>query len=467
MPLLEPAPFPGATYDPNENPPPFGHSLKKYFALEDDYVNLNNGSYGSPPLPVVYAATRLGYEIEGNPDRFHRLKLAPLLTKARESVAKLIGAEPDEVVIVPNATHAANTVLRNFEWREGDLILHTTTTYGAVAKTARYLADRSEQPRPDVVTIDYTFPASHTEILGQFKATLREAKQKHAQTAFTDVPPLSQGYVEENRGQGNKIVAVVDSIVANPGVLMPWKELVDVCREEGVWCIVDAAHSIGQEPDINLSEVKPDFWFSNCHKWLYSKRGCAALYVPKRNQYIIRSSVPTHHDYVSPQSAAYKVVGTNFAQQHFWGTVDFTGYLTVPDAIAFREWIGGEKAIYEYGHKLAIEGGKRLAEILGTRVIDESGEQTVTMTNVQLPLPVEKTRGEVYTAEKLIEINAYLQEKLLLEWKTYAAHFYHAGGWWCRCSVQAYNEISDFEYLGKALKAVCKEVEEKILAKAP
>lgn len=43
---------------------------------------------------------------------------------------------------------------------------------------------------------------------------------------------------------------------------MPWKELVQICKEEGIWSVVDAAHSIGQENDINLGEAKPDFWVS-------------------------------------------------------------------------------------------------------------------------------------------------------------------------------------------------------------
>ena len=33
------------------------------------------------------------------------------------------GADADEVVLVPNATHALNTVMRNFEWRKGDVII--------------------------------------------------------------------------------------------------------------------------------------------------------------------------------------------------------------------------------------------------------------------------------------------------------------------------------------------------------
>jgi selenocysteine lyase/cysteine desulfurase len=38
--------------------------------------------------------------------------------------------------------------------------------------------------------------------------------------------------------------------------------MVAICRDAGVWSVVDAAHSIGQEVDINLSKVKPDFWVS-------------------------------------------------------------------------------------------------------------------------------------------------------------------------------------------------------------
>jgi selenocysteine lyase/cysteine desulfurase len=38
--------------------------------------------------------------------------------------------------------------------------------------------------------------------------------------------------------------------------------MIALCRERGVLTVVDAAHSIGQEPNINLSEADPDFWAS-------------------------------------------------------------------------------------------------------------------------------------------------------------------------------------------------------------
>jgi selenocysteine lyase/cysteine desulfurase len=59
-----------------------------------------------------------------------------------------------------------------------------------------------------------------------------------------------------------KIVAIIDSIVSAPGVYLPWKEMVTLCRERGILTLIDAAHSIGQEPNINLSEAGPDFWVS-------------------------------------------------------------------------------------------------------------------------------------------------------------------------------------------------------------
>ena len=48
-------------------------------------------------------------------------------------------------------------------------------------------------------------------------------------------------------------------------------------------------------------------------------------------------------------------------------------------ALAFREWLGGEKAINDYCHKLAMDGQKVLAEVMGTQVMDETGELTLNM----------------------------------------------------------------------------------------
>lgn len=72
-----------------------------------------------------------------------------------------------------------------------------------------------------------------------------------------------KAHISANPGKPNKKrVAIIDSLVSNPGVLLPWQELVKICKDEGIFSVIDAAHSIGQEIGINLHEVDPDFWIS-------------------------------------------------------------------------------------------------------------------------------------------------------------------------------------------------------------
>lgn len=62
-------------------------------------------------------------EVERNPDYFLRMEFEPRLNKLRGRVAELLGADRDEVVFVPSVANGMNTVLRNFEWEEGDILV--------------------------------------------------------------------------------------------------------------------------------------------------------------------------------------------------------------------------------------------------------------------------------------------------------------------------------------------------------
>lgn len=70
---------------------------------------------------------------------------------------------------------------------------------------------------------------------------------------------------------------------------------------------------------------------------------------------------------------------------------------------------------------------------MGTRVLDSDGQLTLNMTNVELPLP-----GSIQPSEK---VTSMFVEKLLVDHNVYAAHFYHNGRWWTRCSAQVWNEV--------------------------
>lgn len=64
-------------------------------------------------------------------------------------------------------------------------------------------------------------------------------------------------------------VAIFDSIVSMPGVRVPFERLTAASKELGVLSCIDGAHGVGQI-DIDLGKLDPDFFVSNCHKYVPS-----------------------------------------------------------------------------------------------------------------------------------------------------------------------------------------------------
>ncbi|WVR08776.1 hypothetical protein IAU60_005834 [Kwoniella sp. DSM 27419] len=426
--------------------PDFGHNMRQYWGFDKNYVNLNHGSYGSPPTPVIKQMRELSDQTEANPDFFMRRAWLPLLTKVREEVSELIGARTEEVVIVPNTTHGVNTVLANMDWAEGDILAIYSTTYGAVAQMAKYIADRHYQIKVEI--IDVTFPTTHQSIVQQTEEFL-EKYNKPAIPNYTGQPKAT-GHSPHERVRA----VVVDAIASNPGVIYPWEETVKLCKKYGVLSIVDAAHAIGQV-EVDVKRADCDFWVSNCHKWLMSHRGGAVLYVPIRNQMLVRSSFPTSAGY---ESTRYPTEGADrpwsFIDQFSWtGTQDWTPFFSITFALEFRRKIGGEKRIRDYCHTLAVEGGRRLKKKWGTEVMEvPNGELTAAMVNVALPhIPPPRDLKEQY--KQL----TYFMDKCF-EGNTFVAAYTHGGKWWARFSGQVWLQLSDFDYAADVIEQICRDI---------
>jgi hypothetical protein len=58
------------------------------------------------------------------------------------------------------------------------------------------------------------------------------------------------------------------------------------------------------------------------------------------------------------------------------------------------------------------------------------------------------------------EIDGAFKRKLA-DRKAFGSTFHHNGKWMMRCSAQIYNEIEDFEKLGKVILDICAEIEEE------
>ncbi|OBT38919.1 hypothetical protein VE00_10722 [Pseudogymnoascus sp. WSF 3629] len=419
---------------------PFGKEMRKLFTFDPEYRNLNHGSYGCYPRAIRETANHFKDQKEGRPDPFVRYAYNGYLDKSRAAVAALVNAPVNNCVFVPNATTAVNTVLRNIPWNKDgkDEILSFSTIYGACNKTIAYIRDSTGLISDRVIHTEY--PISNADYVSRF----REA-------------------IAASRAEGkNPRVALFDTIASMPGVRIPFEALTAVCKEEGILSLIDGAHSIGQIP-LDFATLDPDFFVSNCHKWLFTPRGCAVFIVAERNQHIIRSTLPTSASYV-PEGVAETPSPTgnpHFVAMYEWvGTQDNEQYLCVPEAIKWREQVcGGEKAIYEYNNTLLRKVTKLVVSELGTEVL-ENEEGTLmdcSMSFVRLPLNLEKDGGTVKAAD-FGAILLWLGQTMASEYQSYVATSVFQGGIWCRLSAQVYLEEDDFVFAAKMLKDVCERV---------
>ncbi|CAI6334071.1 unnamed protein product [Periconia digitata] len=432
----------------------YGKELLKEFLIDDQYRNLNHGSFGTYPRAVRDAMRSFQDQSEARPDEFIRYTYPRLLDKSREGIAKIVNAPVAEIVFVPNATTGVNTMLRSIPYEAGDYILYFSPIYGACEKTIAFL---SETTPVKSTRVEFTFPVEDDWVVDAFKSRVQEVA-------------ASGGRVK---------VALFDTVVSMPGVCFPYKQLTQACKELGVLSCIDGAHGVGNI-ELDLRALDADFFTSNCHKWFHVPRGCAILHVPNRNQHLIRSTLPTSHGFIPltgniasplpPSDEPRSAFENNF---QFVGTIDNSPYLCIPEAIRWRERLGGEKAIRQYCHTLAQHGSRRIAQILGTKIMDNSSGSLTqcTMVNVLLPIDLGAIKASAVKAgiepgTVGLEVRNWLAQTMVKEHATFIQTLFAEGQWWARLSGQVYLDMDDFEWAGKVLEQVSERANKGDWAKA-
>jgi isopenicillin-N epimerase len=386
----------------NANSPKSGSSYHVHWLLDPDIIFLNHGSFGACPVPVLEAQRRLRDRLERQPLQFFDRDYEALLDSARSELAAFVGADPADLVFVPNATTAVNTVLKSLQFEPGDELLTTNQEYNACRNALNYVADRYGLR---VVVANVPFPIhSPTEV----------------------VEAVLQGVSARTR------LALFDHVVSQTGLVFPIAQLVQEMAQRGIETLVDGAHAPGMVP-LNLKDLGATYYTGNCHKWLCAPKGAAFLYVQRDRQTVIRP-LTISHGANSPRGDR-----SRFQLEFDWtGTDDPTAYLCVPEAIRFMGSLlpGGWPELMASNRQLALTARQTLCTALD--IAPPSPEEMVGALAV-LPLP--EGNPQKLQAELL---NRYQIEVPIIPYPTSTSRK-------VRVSTQLYNAPQQYKILADAL----------------
>jgi len=381
--------------------------------LDPNVEFLNHGSFGACPGPVLDSQQRWRARLESEPVRFMLRELEPALEAARAALAAFVGADPADVVFVPNATTGVNTVLRALDLSPGDELLVTDSTYAA----CRNAADAVAAARgARVVIAALPFP-------------LRDEDQV-VEAVLAAVTPRTR-------------LALIDHVTSPTALVLPVARLVAELAARGVDALIDGAHAPGMV-ELDVGALGAAWYTGNCHKWLCAPKGAAFLHVRRDRQDAVHPLV-TSHGRTSPRTDR-----SRFQLEFEWtGTDDPTAVLSLPDALDFLGGLlpGGWPALRAANHALALAARDRLCAALGC---EPPAPDAMLGSMAALPLPAARgappppVPGLDALQERLWERHRI--EVPVMLWPAWPARL-------LRVSAQIYNSPEQYDTLAAALRS--------------
>ncbi len=273
----------------------------------------------------------------------HHVAMDVKRRKAYDEVVKLTKASPEEIALVESTTHGLNIAATSLELPPGSKVLISDLEFLQVAIPWSMQKDRGIE--------------------------IEVIKNRDGRVLVEDFEKAMDDKVK---------MVVISSVQWCNGWLVDLDALGELCKEKGVYLIVDAIHQVGAV-DLDLSKTHVDMLAVGGHKWLNSPYGTGFLYV---NKNIL--------DKVKPLFWGYLNLGE---PEGGWPT-----YFGTPSITPVRDWDFVETARkFEIGGTANYAGAIALGESLS--LFNELGIKNIEKHNVGLA---------DYLIEGLKEVNATL-----------------------------------------------------------
>lgn len=200
-------------------PPALGLDMRCHYGLDlKRWTFLNHGAFGAPSLPVLKSAAAWRICAESQPLRYCDRLLLPSLVRSVRDLAEFLGCDRTRLALLPNATTGLNAVIGSIV-KPGSKAVVLEIGYGSVKKIlARHGA------RVTVVELPIA--------MGEGEAALSE------ESLLAAVVPHLHG----------ASLAIFDHITSNTALRLPVAKLAELCRAQGIPCLIDGAHALGMLP---------------------------------------------------------------------------------------------------------------------------------------------------------------------------------------------------------------------------
>ncbi|WP_417449825.1 aminotransferase class V-fold PLP-dependent enzyme [Kordiimonas sp.] len=276
-------------------------SVAQGYDMTEAITNAENGNWGVMARSVLEAYIDHTHRVNRENSFFSRRVYGPLFRDIVADVAGRLGAQVGEVAFTRGATEALQNIIGGFNMLgPDDAVMYADLDYGSVQAAMAFQARRCGAA---VVQLNVPEPVSHGELVDFYRDAMSQ--------------------------NPNVKLLLLTHISHRTGLMMPVRAIVQEARARGIRVVVDAAHSWGQV-DFKVDDLGADYIGFNLHKWIGAPIGVGAMYIRADRLADIDTNI----------SAEPAQADSIWGRVHT-GTSNFAAYLTVPDAFAFHDRIGG------------------------------------------------------------------------------------------------------------------------------
>jgi selenocysteine lyase/cysteine desulfurase len=215
---------------------------QEWFEFEDaTYLNVS----GQSPMPrVSIRAVQAALEAKKFPHHKPDSTFYEVPNRVRSSIARLIGAKPEEIALTSGATAGVSAVAYGLSWKPGD----------------------------EVITAKGEFPLQYTVWKPMEKREGLKLKIIAPRDRFITADDLIAAITPRTR------VVSVSLVRFNDGSLLDAPRVATACHAQGALLLLDASQCCGALP-MDVHQLGADFIVSAGYKWLLGPFGTGFFWI--------------------------------------------------------------------------------------------------------------------------------------------------------------------------------------------